>query len=135
MAFISIFLICVEVIIILMIPHINTIARACCHENPNEPQTTYVKNALRPIPGACAYGTLANNPITSVPITAARMVATKTAPLSIPVFSNIVGFTKMTYAIVTKVVSPAISSVLTFVPCSLSLNSFSIYYYPPVKLI
>ena len=104
----------------------NTIAKACCHVNPSPNTTVNVKNAFNPIPGACANGTFATNPITRVPIAAAIIVATKTAFLSIPAAAKIDGFTNKIYAIVRNVVNPAINSVLTSVPFSLSLKNLSI---------
>ncbi len=56
---------------------------------------------------------------------AATQVATKTAPFGMPASPRMAGLTKMIYAIVRKVVSPAISSVRTSVPFSLSLKKFS----------
>ena len=47
------------------------------------------------MPGACAYGTFANNAITSVPIAAAMIVAKNTACVGIPVADKILGLTKM----------------------------------------
>lgn len=71
------------------------------------------------MPGANAMGYRAANPITAVASAAARHVAVVTAPKSIPVgVSNIApdntaGCTKMMYAMVRKVVTPATSSVRT----------------------
>ena len=45
------------------------------------------------MPGAWAYGTLANSPMIKVPIMEAIMVARKTAPHSIPVWLKIDGLT------------------------------------------
>ena len=50
---------------------------------------------MRPMPAACAYGTLANRPITSVPMMAAMMVARNTPPHGIPVEDRICGLTMM----------------------------------------
>ena len=44
-----------------------------------------LKKAFNPMPGANAYGTLANNPITNVLTTAATIVDRKTAWNGIPV--------------------------------------------------
>ena len=68
-----------------------------------------------------------------VPIAAAIHVAVTTAVSAIPVGEfepRMTGLRKMMYAMVKNVVKPAIISVLTFVPCSLSLNSFSKENYP-----
>ena len=60
------------------------------------PRTTpYVKNAFIPIPGAIATGQLAHSPMIPVPIAAARMVAVKTAPKSMPASFRIKGLTTM----------------------------------------
>ena len=56
------------------------------------------------------------------------MVATNIPPHGIPVSDNILGFTNIMYAIVKKVVTPAIISVLTFVPFSFNLNIKSPFY-------
>ena len=61
----------------------------------------------------------------SVPMMEAMMVARNTAPHSIPVWLRMLGFTAMIYAIVKKVVRPAMISVETVVPLSLSLKNFS----------
>ena len=53
----------------------------------------YVKKALSPIPAESAKGKFANNPIKSMAMIEATMVAVKTPPLSIPVSDNIFGFT------------------------------------------
>ena len=52
-------------------------------------------------------------------------VAAKIASLGIPEAERMLGFTARIYAIAKKVVMPATTSVLTLVPFSLSLNSFS----------
>lgn len=59
----------------------------------------------------------AYKPITKVPITEAMIVAMKTPVLDIPVALSIAGLTKIMYAIVKNVVTPAVISVLVFVPC------------------
>lgn len=74
------------------------------------------------MPGASAYGTLANKPMTSVPTTAEMMVARNTAPHSIPAWLRIDGLTAIMYAIVKKVVSPAMISFGTVEPFALILN-------------
>ena len=53
------------------------------------------------------------------------MLARRTAVASIPAALNTLGLTARIYAIVIKVVIPAITSVFTVVLCSLSLNFFS----------
>ncbi len=60
-----------------------------------------------------------------VPTNEARQVAISTAVLSIPAAESMLGFTASMYAIVMNVVTPAMTSVLTLVLFSLSLNSFS----------
>ena len=75
----------VTVIRMLKIPHRKTMAKASCQVKPRPKQTVKVKKALRPIPGAKAYGTLAKRPITSVELAAAKSVARKTAWLGMPV--------------------------------------------------
>ncbi len=89
----SIFLILVTVIMMLIKPQMRTMPRACCQGIPMASTTVNVKKALSPIPGACAKGTLAYSPIISVPIMAETMVATKTAPLSMPATERIDGLT------------------------------------------
>ena len=51
------------------------------------------KNALRPMLGACANGSLAMKASNNVATAAAMAVAVKRAPLSIPVVARIVGLT------------------------------------------
>ena len=59
------------------------------------------------------------------PIAAARQVATKTESRGMPDTERISGLTKMIYAMVRKVVTPAMISVRTVVPCSESLKKRS----------
>ena len=87
--------------------------------------TVYAKNALRPMPADRAKGRLAANPITRVAITDDRAVAVKTLPKSIPAAERIIGLTARIYAMVMKVVIPAMISVLTVVFLSFSLKIFS----------
>ena len=47
------------------------------------------------MPAAWAYGTLANRPMTRVPMMAAMMVARNTPPHGIPVCDRICGLTPM----------------------------------------
>jgi hypothetical protein len=61
----------------------------------------------------------------AVPSAADKQVATNTALKSMPVSDKIAGLTNTIYAIVRKVVKPAITSVLTFVLCSFSLKKES----------
>ena len=56
---------------------------------------------------------------------AARQVPTKLAPKSIPLTAIICGFTKIIYAMVTKVVNPAKTSLLKEVLLDSSLKIFS----------
>ena len=69
------------------------------------------------------------------PIMAAKQVATKTAPLSIPALASMVGLTKMMYAMVKKVVNPANTSVFTVVLFCVSLNWRSNQFIPSVVTI
>ena len=62
------------------------------------------------------------------PIADASAVAVKIAPVSIPVAPRMLGLTARIYAMVMKVVRPAMTSVFTSVPCSFSLKKFSIVY-------
>jgi len=64
--------------------------------------------------------------ISRVPKKEAIAVAVNMAPLSIPAALRMFGFTARIYAIVIKVVIPAIISVFTSVPFSFSLKNFSI---------
>ena len=61
----------------------------------------------------------------SVPRQDARAVASNTAVVSIPVEPSTLGFTARMYAMVIKVVIPAMTSVLTVVLCSDSLKTRS----------
>ena len=103
-------------------PHIKTIAKACSQVKPNLNTTVNVNNAFNPIPGACAKGTLANNPITKVPIAGSKNCSYKNCSLSIPVRANIDGFTNNIYAIVKKVVNPAANSSFHISPIFLKLK-------------
>ena len=47
------------------------------------------------MPGAMATGQFAHRPMITVPMTAARMVAVKTAPKSMPASERISGLTTM----------------------------------------
>jgi hypothetical protein len=82
------------------------------------------------MPGATANGTFATNPITSVPITVANMVATNTPPQFMPAPAKILGFTNMIYAIVKKVVTPARISVRKLEPLLVIPKNLSIQIPP-----
>ena len=86
------------------------------------------KYALRPIPGAKANGKLAQRPITVQPIKAAIAVANKTSSKGIPVPLNMAGFTNRIYAIVMKVVNPALISLCHVTPASVNPNLSSIIF-------
>ena len=91
--------------------------------------TNSAKKLLRPMPGARQNGLFARNAMQIMAMPEARHVARNTAFQSAsPPARQLVsrfGFNAMMYAIVMNVVKPATTSVLTFVPFSLSLNSFS----------
>ena len=86
--------------------------------------TVYTKNALRPIPGASPKGSLPIKAIARHPMIAARAVDVNTAPPGISSSPNNEGFTARIYAIVKKVVIPAMISVLTVVLVESNPNSF-----------
>ena len=94
-------------------------------------QTVKVKKALRPMPGAWAKGTLASSAVSAVPMAAEIQVASITALKSMPVWDRKFGLTKMMYAMAKKVVKPPATSLPTVVPCSFSLNIFSMKQTPP----
>ncbi len=75
---------------------------------------------------------MASSAINTVPKKDASAVASSTAFASIPEAERILGFTARIYAMVIKVVIPAITSVFTFVPFSFSLKNFSNMFFPPV---
>ena len=97
-------------------PSKNTAVNANSGDLPIPSTTVYAKNALRPIPGASANGKLAKRPITSVATKEETAVAVNTLPMSRPAAFKVSGLTIKIYAIVIKVVRPAKTSVLTFVP-------------------
>ena len=97
------------------IPAIKTAPSATSQEYSIFPTTVYVKKTFKPIPGARPIGQFAKNPITKHAIAAAMQVPTKIASLSIPLSAIIEGLAKIMYAIVKKVVIPAIISVLILV--------------------
>src|SRR6185295_1116850 len=72
-----------------------------------------VKKALMPMPGATAYGSLANRPISSVIVKQIKTVAVSTPLKAMPVpgVDRIDGFTTTMYDIVKNVVMPAMASV------------------------
>ena len=76
-------------------PERNTAPRATCHGTPIPCTTAKAKYALSPIPGASAIGKFAITPISIDPIAAARQVATKAAPGSMPAAAMIEGLTTM----------------------------------------
>ncbi len=75
-----------------------------------------------PSPGASAIGRFATSPIIAQAIKEEIAVAVKTAPESIPLELRIEGLTIRIYAIVIKVVSPAMVSFLGVVLFSFSLK-------------
>ena len=84
------------------------------------PQMT-AKKLFSPMPGAITKGLLARKAMQVVPTAEARQVATNTAfhraePVS--KFVSRLGFRAMMYAMVMKVVRPAMISVFTEVPFS-----------------
>ena len=86
------------------------------------------KNELSPMPDDITKGLLARKAMQKEPAAVEMSVAQKTAfhrgePVSKPV--RRFGLRAMMYAMVINVVRPAISSVLTLVPFSFSLKSFS----------
>lgn len=86
------------------------------------------------MPGAITKGLLARNAIHKDPIADAMQVARKTAfQRSLPSLPKLVsrfGFKAMIYAIVMKVVIPAITSVRTVVPFSFKWKILSYPSYP-----
>ena len=91
--------------------------------------TTTARKLFRPMPGAKQNGLFARKAMQIMAMPDAKHVARKTAfqssspPARQPVSKF--GFRAMMYAIVMNVVRPAMISVLTDVPFSLSLNSDS----------
>ncbi len=75
-------------------PDTKVAASAVSHGMPNPSTTVKAKKAFSPMPGAWAIGRFAHSPMTRVPSAAARQVATKTAPGSIPAASRKLGLTK-----------------------------------------
>ena len=67
------------------------------------------------MPAESTKGRFAISPMHTVPITEAIQVARSTAVGSMPVLSRMLGFMARIYAMVMKVVTPAIISVLTSV--------------------
>jgi hypothetical protein len=118
-------LILVTVSIKKMTPDINTAPNAALQGIPTPANATVAKSAFSPIPGARAMGKLTNKPMAIVTIPAPTAVAKKTAFLSIPVDERIVGLRNRIYAMVIKVVIPAITSVFTVVLFCDNLKIFS----------
>lgn len=77
------------------------------------------------MPADSANGRLAIRPMHAVPTKDASAVASRTAVVSMPVEPRIDGLTARMYAMVIKVVIPAMTSVFTFVLFSDSLNTRS----------
>ena len=81
--------------------------------------TTTAKKLFRPMPGAMAKGLLARNAMANIPMAEAMQVARKTpfhrSLPSAPKAVRRLGFRAMMYAMVMKVVSPAMISVRTVV--------------------
>ena len=91
--------------------------------------TTTAKKLFRPMPGASAKGLLARKAMANIPMAEAMQVARNTpfhsSCPSAPKPVSRLGFRAMIYAMVIKVVSPAMSSVLTLVLLSDRWKSFS----------
>jgi hypothetical protein len=68
------------------------------------------------MPGASATGHFAHHPMMEQPTTAAKIVATNTAPKSMSALDRILGLTTIIYAIVKKVAIPAKISVRNELP-------------------
>ena len=83
------------------------------------------------MPADSANGMFAMIAMHSVPRQDARAVASRTAVVSMPVEPSTLGFTARMYAMVIKVVIPAMTSVFTVVLCSDSLNMRSNIVFPP----
>ena len=101
---------------------------ANCHEYPMVRHTVNTKKALSPMPGASPKGFLAYIAIISVPIMAARAVEVNTAFVTMPLEARtekMLGLTARMYAIVRKVVIPAITSVLMLCFAGSKPKSFS----------
>ena len=87
--------------------------------------TVNAKKAFRPIPGARAKGNFAQSPIAIHPMNLAIDVANSASLNGMPVAANIDGFTSRMYAIVRKVAPPALISVATSLPASVTPNILS----------
>ena len=86
----------------------------------------YTKNALIPIPGACASGRLDRSPISTVPMIAESAVVTYMASNdTTPSVANIPALTIRMYAIARNVVRPAMISVLGDEPILVYWNFLS----------
>ena len=92
------------------------------------PATT-AKKLFRPMPGAMTKGLLARKAMVTVPMALAMQVARNTPfQRGVPTAKLVsrLGFRAMMYAMVMKVVRPAMISVFTELPFSFKRNSFSI---------
>ena len=76
-----------------IIPSTNTAARAVSQLYPIPFTSVKAKNALIPMLGAWAKGSLARKAIRIVPMAEASAVAVNTAPWSIPAWLKMSGFT------------------------------------------
>lgn len=112
-------------------PSTKIAVNANCQLTPIPNTTEYVKNAFSPMPGASPIGKFARSPIMIDPNAAARAVAMKTAPRSMPVSPRIEGLTAKIYDIDINVVRPAINSVRTDVFRSSKRNSLFVKF--PIK--
>ena len=72
------------------------------------------------MPADSANGRFAISPMHAVPMKDAIAVASRTAVASMPAADRMLGLTAKMYAMVIKVVMPAMTSVLTLVLCLLS---------------
>ena len=109
-------------------PSMSIAVSANCHEYPMVRHTVNTKKALSPMPGASPNGFLAYIAIISVPIMAARAVEVNTALVTMPLEARtekMLGLTARMYAIVRKVVIPAITSVLMLCFAGSKPKSFS----------
>src|SRR5690625_3980597 len=88
-------------------PDKNTTPRAVCQVIPSPMTSEYAKKAFRPMPGASARGTFAQNAKRKVPKAAEIAVAVITAPKSRPVSDRIIELTKRMQDMVRKIVKPA----------------------------
>ncbi len=87
-----------------------------------KPISENVTTAFRPMPDASANGRLAIRPMHTHMRAAPSAVAVAAPANGTPAADRMPGLTKMMYAMVRNVVTPARSSVLAFVPRSLNLK-------------